>query len=284
MEAAGRCAVDVELKYSGPDHSSCTTDEAGADLLDGGESNSSLAESWVDAEIEDGNEDDESERIKVVDNVVWNAVKRHGSCLRSQVVVKLVVGEPVKREPKEDVASGPATTDLVNPSIVEGHPGWTSRWIPPRWLEVLPKGAIVHVLVCGNWVQMPASLGSFPEELDSRAEDTALWWSEVVDALAEEQHNERGAVDAGWDEVSEPEANVSLCVHHADLPDHSANVDEKVKPVVNSGNGASMVDNDPLAGRKSFDSHLVEFDLLSNQRRDVWLECTSSNAHDDDAD
>lgn len=49
-------------------------------------------------------------------------MQRHGGGLRGQVVVDLVVGDPVEWVPEEHTAGMPATADFVNPGVVEGHP------------------------------------------------------------------------------------------------------------------------------------------------------------------
>lgn len=53
------------------DHGSCTEEETSSDLFERGELDSPLAEKRVDEEIEDWDEDDESERIKVGNDLVW---------------------------------------------------------------------------------------------------------------------------------------------------------------------------------------------------------------------
>lgn len=46
------------LDDSGPDHGGAAGEETGGDLLDGGEADALPAQSGVDEEIADGNEDD----------------------------------------------------------------------------------------------------------------------------------------------------------------------------------------------------------------------------------
>lgn len=110
------------LDDSGPDHGGAAGEETGGDPLDGGEADSLLAQGGVDEEIADGDEDDQREGIQVGENVVGNAVQRHGGGLRGQVVVDLVVGDPVEWVPEEHAAGVPATADFVNPGVVESHP------------------------------------------------------------------------------------------------------------------------------------------------------------------
>jgi len=59
-----------------------------------GEVDSQTAETRVDEEIADRDEDDQSEGIQVGQDIIGKAVGLHGGSLGSQVVVKLVVGEP----------------------------------------------------------------------------------------------------------------------------------------------------------------------------------------------
>ena len=86
--------VDVVLDDGGPDHRGGAGEEARSDLFERREVDANAAQGGVDEEIEDGDADDEGEGVEVGKNVVGDTVRGHGSRLRSQVVVQLVVGEP----------------------------------------------------------------------------------------------------------------------------------------------------------------------------------------------
>jgi len=55
--------------------------EAGCDTLDGSEVKSHPTQTGVNKSVEDGDGDDEGERVQVVDNIVWHAAQVHGGRL-----------------------------------------------------------------------------------------------------------------------------------------------------------------------------------------------------------
>lgn len=85
--AAHGALVDVVLDDGGPDHGRGTGEEAGGNLLDGGEFDAGLAEGRVDEEIVDGDEDKEGEGVEVGEDVVGDAVALHDGGLGDEVAV-----------------------------------------------------------------------------------------------------------------------------------------------------------------------------------------------------
>jgi len=109
--------VDVDLDDHGPEHGGCAKEETKGDALDGGEAVASAAEELegkgmsvgcrsvvmrknatygVQDKVADWDEDDQSEGVEVVEDVVGDAVESHDGCLAGEVVVELVVADPVK--------------------------------------------------------------------------------------------------------------------------------------------------------------------------------------------
>lgn len=107
--------VDVELDDGGPDHTHGGDVVAGGDTLDGGEVKTHLAEGGVDDGIHDGDHNDEGEGVEVGEDVVGDTADFHGGGLGDEVVVDLVVAEPVKWVVHEDGASSETTAKLINP-------------------------------------------------------------------------------------------------------------------------------------------------------------------------
>ena len=140
------------------------------------------------------------------------------------------------------------------------------------------------MLVGSNWVQVPAALGGFEEKLDGRPENAALGSAASVVFAAEEEDWECGAEADGGDEVREVETDVTLRIRHSELSSQGADVDEEIEPVVDSGCGDSRVDNDAFSTLQGPDLHSLAGDLLSHERRDVGLETSGSDAHDDQTD
>lgn len=100
MNAVGRRVVDVVLKHSCVYHRDRGHDEASSHLQDGAEVDLVLAKQWVNHDwlisqstgfmdpslnseltIKKRNEDDQSDWVEVLQQIVWSAVQRHGSCL-----------------------------------------------------------------------------------------------------------------------------------------------------------------------------------------------------------
>jgi len=99
MSATGRSFIDIVLDDAGADHSHRAHPETGGNLLKGGETNAALPEEGVQDQIAERNEDDQGKGVQIGEDVVGNSVKRHGSSLRGQVVVDLIISDPVEREP-----------------------------------------------------------------------------------------------------------------------------------------------------------------------------------------
>lgn len=93
--------VDFALDDAGGDHSRGSEDETKSHTLDGGEADTLLAEEWVQDVVNDGDEDNEGDGVDVSDDIVGETVQDEGVGLRGQVVVHLVVREPVKGNPRE---------------------------------------------------------------------------------------------------------------------------------------------------------------------------------------
>jgi len=184
VAAAFGFLVDVGLDDGRPDHGHGAGVEAPGDLIDGCEVPAHLSEPGPDEEVADGNENDEGEGVKVREDIVGEAVQGHDRRLGGQVVVELVVGEPVQGIPEEDFASCEATLDFVDPGVVERHPRWPDFDRDVRWLDILPEGAIVQAFVCADWIQRPSAFVGKKEDCSGFSEDRATWWCTDVSFAA----------------------------------------------------------------------------------------------------
>lgn len=146
MASARTALVDVCLNNSRPDHSQRRAEKSSRDLLDRGEVDVGLPQSWVNHQIADWDEDDECERVEIGDDVVGNTVQGHGRSLRGEIVVDLIVANPVKRIPEEYRASSPSTSDFVHPVIIECHP-FRCTGSEARWLYSFPECAVVEMSI-----------------------------------------------------------------------------------------------------------------------------------------
>lgn len=157
-DACSSCAtngllVDVSLDDGCPDHSCGTGVKPHRDFLDGCEADIHFSEEGPEYQIAKWDEDDECKWIEVGEDIVGETVKRHYCGLRSEIVVQLVVGEPVEGNPAKDGAGREASSDFVNPLVVECHPSWATGGLNVGWLDVFPECTVVEPFVRLDWVE-----------------------------------------------------------------------------------------------------------------------------------
>ena len=100
-------------------------------------------------------------------------------------------------------------------------------------------------------------------------------------ALASPPHDKwSGQESDRREQECEPESNVFLGIHHTDLTDQSANVDEEVKVMVDTTLGDDRVDNNFFTGAQRLDICTCDIDLFGDQGGDVRLETTGAETHD----
>ena len=124
MIAAGTQLVNVVLYDAGCNHRSRSQTETPCDFLQWREPNSNSLKPWIQEDIGNGNEDNQSDRVDVVDKIVWSAMQLHRGSLRNQIVGHLIVGQPPNWVPQKDGARFQTSSDFVDPDIVKGHPDW----------------------------------------------------------------------------------------------------------------------------------------------------------------
>lgn len=308
---AGPFLVDVVLRHAGGDHGAARDEEPGGDALQRREVDPDPAEERVHDLVHDRDEDDEGERVQVVDDVVGDAVEAHGCRLRGQVVEHLVVREPYRvsvvriavlsrklneggahteeRVPQEHPARFESSPHFVHPFVVKRHP---CRLVVPEfaWLHVLPEIRSVHVLESVfdgisylphtvptsayieqypdlqlDWIDRPPSLHSESPEPDRLGVDRPGWLHETVPVPAEEQDRGTEAEHDRGEQVRQPEADVSLGVHHGDLANEGADVDHQVEVVVDPRDRRRRVDDHALAALQSLDVQSILLILLRDQ-------------------
>jgi hypothetical protein len=176
-----------------------------------------LAKCRIDEQVTNRNQDDQGERIQIGEYIVGKAVQLHDCSLRSQVVVKLIVSEPVNWVPTEDRASSESTANFINPLVVKCHPARSTAWLNGGWLDSFPESSIVKILVGSDRVERPAALVTKKEETDSFAENGARRRGAYVSVAAPNQDGWAEAQQDCWEQESEPEANVLFAVNHTDL-------------------------------------------------------------------
>lgn len=83
-------------------HGAGTNPKSECDTADWLEGNVRLAECWVDDTIDKRNEDDDSNWVEILHQVIRNTVTGHLSSLRNEVVAELAIAHPVNGIDKED--------------------------------------------------------------------------------------------------------------------------------------------------------------------------------------
>lgn len=265
MFSASAVFVDVGLDHARPYHGRSASVETTGDLLDGGKVDAGFAEGRIDEKIADRDENDERKWIQVGEDVVGEPVQFHDGCLRSQVVVELVVGNPVKWIPAKDGAGGETPSDFIYPLIIKRHPVRSLSCWDVAGFGSGPKGAIVHVLPRSNRVHRPSALLSEEPDLHGLAENAALGWCENVNFAAKEHDGRTDAKHEGGEEIREPEADIFLRVDHGELTHKSPDVDEQVEPHVDTGGSHGGINNDPLSLLICDDFHVGKWKLFSNE-------------------
>ena len=71
--------------------------------------------------VEDRNEYQDGDRIKVLHNIVWHAVALHLASLRDEIGRELAVADPKNWVENEDLAGSESTIDLVDKVVVPWH-------------------------------------------------------------------------------------------------------------------------------------------------------------------
>jgi hypothetical protein len=217
--------VDVVLEDGGPDHGEGTDDETSSDLLDGSETDTTLAEHRVHQRIHDGDNDDDGDGVQVGENVVGDTTQLHGSAHLCQVGVNLAVGQPEDGNPEENTAGGKTTADLVDPGVVKVVPRRSAGSKCGRH-NGSPHGAIVPVLVSLDGIDAETAAKSLEKDLESRTHDVTARGLEDVELLAEVKDRDTEDEHDSGDEVGKPETDVSLSVDHGDLTNKGTNVDK----------------------------------------------------------
>ena len=216
--------VDVVLSDGGGDHGQGGEEESRGDTLDWGEQDTHLAKCWVEDEIHEWDKEDDSQWVQVGDNVVWCTAQLHRGSLRSQVVRHLAIRQPVNWVPHEDLTGRDTTTDLIDPSIVKGHPLWLVGAEAGR-LSLVPEIWSLGVFVEADWVDRRLSLESQAEELDGLSENGSSWRAQVKSLFGNSKNWDAGGEDDGWQHEREPETHVLLGENHGDGTAKGADVD-----------------------------------------------------------
>lgn len=185
--------VDVMLHDGGPDHREGPEEESPGDLLQRREVDPDAAHCRVQEEVTDRDEYDERKGVEVGQDIVREAMRRHRRCLGRQVVVDLVVREPVDRVVDEDRAGFEATGHFIDPLVVPDHPAGTTSGLLLGLVVArlcgLPEVRSSPVLPQCPRVERPPSVkGNAPNAKSCREDGSGRGRTDVVVA-ADEKHD-----------------------------------------------------------------------------------------------
>jgi len=274
--AARALLIDVVLDDCGGNHGEGSHGESDGHALDGGEADAGLAEGGVEEIVDNGDEDDEGDGVEIGDDIVGNTAEFHGGGLRRQVVVHLVVGDPIERNPGEARAGTQTTSNLVNPCIIKDHPLGLTR-AELAGFDILPEILRLEVLTGLDWVDRPLAFQGKQKKLKGAGNDRSGGRSAVVLVTADIEDDGAETKHEGRKKEGAPETDISLNVYHADLASQRTSVDHQVEVEEDTRERDVGVGNGALAGL-GIDDH-TQFGLLillRDQGRDVGLESTGS--------
>lgn len=81
----------------------------------------------------------------------------HNVGLRCQIVVELIVGNPVKRVPQEDGTGLETAADLIYIHVIKLHPVRALGDWDSRWPSLVPEICTAHVSDRLHRIQIPAT-------------------------------------------------------------------------------------------------------------------------------
>jgi len=259
----GPGGVDQVLHDRGIHHGQRGDHEAEGDTGDRAEGELQTAHDGVHQGLKHGNEHDNRDRVKVLHQIIGNAVAFHLGGLGDEVAGELAVHDPVDRVEGEDAAGNQGTLELVDEVVVPGHGLHTP-------VLGLPAGfGGIHVAVCDH----------DPESSEGVRDDGALRRAHDVVLATENENGSTGGEHAETQQISRPEADVQLHVGGGQQRERT-DVDTGVEDHVDTLNGQRRVDDHALTLGEGLEGHLLALVLVRNQRSHITLDSAGTQTDD----
>lgn len=259
--------VDEVLDDGCVSHGESSNPETDNNTGDRRERNASLAQSGHHKAFDNGKEDDDSNGIEVLHQVVRNAVSCHLAGLGDKVSRKLSVNDPVNRVETEDLASDERTLDLVNKAIVPFD--LTGDTVVAHG-ELVGRLGGIHVAV----------LNHHPDGAEAVGNDRALRRTYDVDLATQNEDNSTEKEHAQAEKEGGPKSDIPLHIWRRDSGER-AQVDTEIEYHVDPRDGDGRVDDDALARlRIGCDLHLATLVLIGNQRGDIRFDASCADTDD----
>lgn len=262
----GSSLVDDVLDDGGVHEAEGAEHESNGDTSNGLELDLKLAEDGVNDHVENRDEDNDRDGVKVLHQIVGHAVAFHLAGLRDEVAGELRVADPEDGVETEDLASHESTPQLVDEVVVPGNRLSLSVGGAPRWLGGVGVACDDHQT----------------DGLESIGNDGSLRRADDVVLLRHNQDDDTDAEHAEAHHVSGPEALVHLHERSGEKRETS-NVDASVEHHVDPLECDRRIDDNTLASLlNGSDSESLASVLVGNKGRNVRLDATSSESDNDD--
>ena len=189
----------------------------------------------------------------------------HLSSLTDEVVRELAVADPEYWVEDEDLAGTEGADDLVDEVVVPWNISSLAVLRTPRWLCSLIIPGFDH----------------HANGLERVRDDGTLRWAYHIRLAAQDQYSDSDVEHAEAHEVGGPKTLVFLHERRGQQA-QAAKIDTPIEDHINPLVCDRRIDNGPLSALLDFNGHLVALVLICNQRRNVGLNATSTEADDDD--
>ena len=262
----GTSLVDNVLNNGRVHEAESAEHESNGDTSNGLELDSELAKNGVNDHVENWDEDDNRDRVKVLHQIVGHAVALHLTGLRNEVAGELRVADPKDGVETEDLAGHKSTPQLIDEVVVPGDRLSLSVGSAPRGLRSIGVARDNHQA----------------DSLEGIGDNGSLRRADDVVLLRQDQDDDADAEHAEAHHISSPETLVHLHERSGEKRETS-DVNASVEHHVDLLESDCRVDDDTLArfGDGSDRQSLASV-LVSNQRRNVRLDATSSKSDNDD--
>jgi hypothetical protein len=279
-----RGLVDLPLHDGTGNHVDCTKLETDKDPSHGLDGSTDPLKEGVDTVGDDGNSDNDEDRVEIVHDIVGGTVEshtgRHGVLHGSDTTI----GENEDRNDEENLASLDGILDFVNKLVVPEDLGGVEGTV--SFVHVGRLGDIPErdtSLVSGKQL-LPVSIReSLSEDVACLEEDGTLGWGLVKSLGAPEENNGgEGVQDSGLEE-SEPESNKSFGIGGGESED-GTDIDTPVEDEQVSLDSCLGVDDDLLSLLGVRDGGDLDGRLVTEQRSERRLDETSSEREADEED
>jgi hypothetical protein len=184
------------LNHAGVYHGRGSDPETGNDTVDGREGDLVFAERGHEDLVDEGKEDDDGDGVKVLHQIVGDAVATHLTSLGDEVAGKVAVYDPVDGVQAKDLTSDQGTFDFIDEVVIPVEVGASSN------------SSLVGRLGCIHF----AVLDHHEDDLESVGDDGALGRSDNVGFAPEYEDACSNEKDAKAQEVSGPEVDIALQV------------------------------------------------------------------------